>query len=418
MKQFDRIQELALEQQLYAFLPKENFSGAFESLKPVFKTFSESFDYNRKPIITVGGTNGKGETCFALKTLLENNGYNVAVFTSPHILSIQERFYFCGSNLDYSCLSKLVEECSKELANVKLSFYEFLFYMFCKHLKNNIKQVDYVILEVGLGGRKDTVNLLNPSLCALTSISRDHQEILGKRYDQILKEKLGITRAGIPLVSFFKLNYLNDITRKYCKKHKIPNYDIQKLQGEMTFDSYSLRNKYQAHVLYHLLFNKNLEGFPNKVSLIKKEAEKGRFEMMTLGKIRFIFIGAHNIDGIRLLEKTIYSEVNASNLPFDEFWISFSKRDLKDIEASIKIFKSYSSIYKELWMTSFTHNKAFEMNDEIKKQIKTDLPKEMNWVDKLTIMDRDVNKTIAIAGSYYFIGEIQKQILGFNSRDI
>ena len=143
-------------------------------------------------VVIIAGTNGKGETAHTLNTLALKQEIKVALWTSPHILSLRERFCFEGEDLSYEELELALGD---EFANQKkegffLGYYETLFSVFLSlALKKN---PELLILEVGLGGRFDAVNLMNPDLCLITSIGRDHEEFLGRGHRKILLEKLVI----------------------------------------------------------------------------------------------------------------------------------------------------------------------------------------------------------------------------------
>lgn len=413
MCNFDQNLEDEVFNLLYSFLPKENFSGSFENLRPIFTPFDQHFLKQKIELITIAGTNGKGETALHLKTLLEERNKNVAVFTSPHIISIRERFLFLGSMISYVDLIEAISECRAQLGGQALSFYEFLFYVFCYQCKKLDSLIDCIILEVGLGGRKDTVNLLTPTITALTSISRDHQEILGKTYKLILKEKLGITRKNTPLISNLCSKYLRNLCAQICLSKGVQYFELESYDLQYNKDSYTERNQIHAKCLNHYLIHQNEKWEESLKKEIIFPTLKGRFEMMTMGEIRFIFIGAHNIDGMRLLGGALDAESKNRKikLPIDEFWLSFSKRDSKDILAGLKIFKKYTKYYRKLWLTSFSHPKAWDLKKENRQELGPYLPEQMQWKEKLKIMDRDVKKSIAITGSYYFIGEVQKEIL-------
>jgi dihydrofolate synthase/folylpolyglutamate synthase len=140
---------------------------------------------SQKTIITVAGTNGKGETTLWLSRELGKKPH--CVWISPHVERITERFRSEEGEISESELIKLVDECHELVQenNFKLSYYEFLFLVFC-HWAGS-RDCDYLLLEVGLGGRLDAVNVFDAKLVLLPSISRDHQEFLGHRYEKCME---------------------------------------------------------------------------------------------------------------------------------------------------------------------------------------------------------------------------------------
>lgn len=150
------------------------------------------------PIVTVAGTNGKGSTVAALESLALSNGLRPACYTSPHLISFTERIRVAGCAVSEGELVEALELVESARAGTALTFFEHttlaclaLFVRSC---------ADLVILEVGLGGRLDAVNIIDADVAVLTSIDLDHQDFLGDNRSAIAREKLGIARAGKPLV--------------------------------------------------------------------------------------------------------------------------------------------------------------------------------------------------------------------------
>ncbi|MGF6721395.1 dihydrofolate synthase/folylpolyglutamate synthase [Paraburkholderia sp. GAS41] len=154
------------------------------------------------PVITVGGTNGKGSTCAILETILLRAGYRVGCHTSPHLLSFNERARVNGamaSDADLVPHFEAVEAARLSLAEpVSLTYFEFTT-LAIMHLFAS-RGLDAVILEVGLGGRLDAVNILDTDCAIITSIDIDHTEYLGDTREKIAFEKAGIFRAGKPAI--------------------------------------------------------------------------------------------------------------------------------------------------------------------------------------------------------------------------
>ncbi len=151
-------------------------------------------------VITVAGTNGKGSFVASADALLRQQGLKTACYTSPHILKFNERIVINGQPVDDETLIRAFEivEQAQTHRNIQLSFFEFTtlsaFIIFSQH------DLDVLLLEVGLGGRLDAVNIIEPDLAVITSIALDHQDFLGDELDGIAREKCGILRASTPLV--------------------------------------------------------------------------------------------------------------------------------------------------------------------------------------------------------------------------
>jgi dihydrofolate synthase/folylpolyglutamate synthase len=159
------------------------------------------------PVITVAGTNGKGSTCAMLEAILLQAGYRTGVYTSPHLVHFQERCRLRGDIVSADSLlpffeaverARLQADAADGDAEVSLSYFEFTTLVFLKQLAD--AELDVVILEVGLGGRLDAINIIDADCAVITSIDLDHMELLGPDRESIGREKAGIMRSGKPVV--------------------------------------------------------------------------------------------------------------------------------------------------------------------------------------------------------------------------
>jgi dihydrofolate synthase / folylpolyglutamate synthase len=150
------------------------------------------------PVITVGGTNGKGSTCAMLEAILRCGGYRTGLYTSPHLLRYNERVRIAGAEAADAALAESFAEVERARGQVPLTYFEFgTLAAFCLLSK---EKLDAAVLEVGLGGRLDAVNAVDPDCAVLTSVGIDHVDYLGPTREQIGREKAGIFRAGRPAV--------------------------------------------------------------------------------------------------------------------------------------------------------------------------------------------------------------------------
>ncbi len=150
------------------------------------------------PVITVAGTNGKGSTCAMLEAILLEAGYKTGVYTSPHLVHFEERCRLKGESASAAVLAQAFEAVEQARGEVSLTYFEFSTLAILKVLAE--AGLDVVILEVGLGGRLDAVNIVDADCAVITSIDIDHAAILGKDRETIGFEKAGIMRAGRPVV--------------------------------------------------------------------------------------------------------------------------------------------------------------------------------------------------------------------------
>ena len=148
--------------------------------------------------IHVAGTNGKGSVSHTLAAILQNNGYKVGLYTSPHLIDFRERIRVNGAMIPESYVIDFVEQYRKSGFEGNPSFFELTMAMAFHYFRH--EKVDFAVIEVGLGGRLDSTNIINPELCVITNISFDHTQFLGNTLPEIASEKAGIIKPGIPVV--------------------------------------------------------------------------------------------------------------------------------------------------------------------------------------------------------------------------
>jgi dihydrofolate synthase/folylpolyglutamate synthase len=182
---------LARAEQLH---PK-NIELGLERAKEMAARMGLHFDC---PVITVAGTNGKGSTCAMLESILTHAGYRTAVFTSPHLVRFEERLRLAGEAVDASKLIASFEVVEAARGDMALTYFEFTTLGILRCMIE--EKPDVAILEVGLGGRLDAVNIIDTDCAVITSIDLDHMDYLGPDRESIGFEKAGILRPGKPAI--------------------------------------------------------------------------------------------------------------------------------------------------------------------------------------------------------------------------
>jgi len=161
---------------------------------------------SRLPTVHLAGSKGKGSTATMVARIAEAAGYRVGLFTSPHVDRFEERFTVNGTVPEqrdvadlYDHLQQVVQKIQKQDAAFLPTFFEMSTAMGWMHFTN--QHVDLAVIEVGLGGRLDSTNICNPAVTVITSISRDHTRLLGETLAAIAREKAGIIKPGVPVVT-------------------------------------------------------------------------------------------------------------------------------------------------------------------------------------------------------------------------
>jgi len=153
---------------------------------------------NKYPCIHVAGTNGKGSTSHMLASILQTAGYKVGLYTSPHLKSFTERIKVNGEEIKEDFVVKFTSENLSNIDKLNPSFFELTVSMAFSYFEKS--QVDVAVIEVGMGGRLDSTNIITPILSVITNISYDHAQFLGDTLAKIAYEKAGIIKENVPVV--------------------------------------------------------------------------------------------------------------------------------------------------------------------------------------------------------------------------
>lgn len=403
-------------------------------------------------IIHIAGTNGKGSVCAFLSSILREAGYSTAVFTSPHLLSIKERFSFNGENvIDEKFLSAFncIKESLKVFEKEKLghpSYFEFLFLMFMMMVKE--QPSDYVILETGLGGRLDATNAVEqPLVTVLTSISLDHMEFLGNTVAKIAAEKAGIIKTNVPVVYD---NTVPEASAVIVKKASEKNSDIYKVDSS-SYDELSLEQgslSMQAHLLngtslkLKIPFAAEYQAVNSMLSvraaellgLSKEVIKRGISHAVWPGRMEQIkqdvyLDGAHNEGGIREFAKAAREIVKkrnggrkillfavVSDKEYEEMAEILCREFDPDVLILTQIHYKRGLNIKELELAA---RRAWTHIDSEQGKSGTEMLHDVRVIETVkeafdeAMKEKRMEDTVFCAGSLYLIGEI-KEVLRRN----
>jgi len=187
---------------LYSRLPMFQNIGKDAYKKDLTNTLAllKALDNPHKgiPWIHIAGTNGKGSTSSMLNSILMESGYRVGLYTSPHLKSFTERIRVNGIEMEEQFVVDFVDKMKDSIETIEPSFFEITVAMCFDYFK--FKNVEIGVIEVGLGGRLDSTNVIDPILSIITSIGYDHMDLLGDTLEKIAFEKAGIIKYGVPVV--------------------------------------------------------------------------------------------------------------------------------------------------------------------------------------------------------------------------
>lgn len=206
-------------------------------------------------VVTVAGTNGKGSVSSMLSSIYQQAGYKVGLYTSPHLVHYNERIRINNTPVSDEIICASFERIDKARGDVSLTYFEFGTLAALDVF--SWSDLDVVVLEVGLGGRLDAVNIVEPDVTIISSIDLDHQSWLGNDRESIAREKLGICRPNIPLV----VGELDppEIVEQYCHQQQIPLYRVR---HEFAFQSAPLDQQQSSTHWQWLDRDENINALP------------------------------------------------------------------------------------------------------------------------------------------------------------
>ncbi len=356
------------------FSPKESLD------KMVY--LCELFDHPERKFksIHITGTNGKGSCVAYLRSILKANGLKVATYTSPHVISFNERI---GYDMEFIPQNTMMEIANRILlkyediqeAGFELpSFFEFITLLAFIYF-SELPDLDIAIIEVGMGGRLDATNLITPIISIISNVAMDHMKQLGDTIEKIATEKLGIVKPGVPLILGSKIPSIQKLAKKVCLTNHSklvitePNQVILKrmdLEGsEFSYKEYEnieiplagyhqIENAlvvYETIQILNEIVNKTSNFYISKEIFYKGMKETvwpGRFEIIKRDPL-IVLDGAHNIDGITRLCEFI------KQLPYSYKRCIISISHDKAIDAMMKIL---DATFDEVVCTSYFYHRS------------------------------------------------------------
>ena len=261
--------------------------------------------------IHVAGTNGKGSTSHMLASVLQQAGYRVGLYTSPHLLDFRERIKVNGSMIPEQKVVDFVSIHKSYFEAQRLSFFEMTVGMAFSYFKQ--EEVDYAIIEVGLGGRLDATNIITPILSVITNIGLDHTQFLGTTRPKIAREKAGIIKNGVPVVIGEKDPETEDIFNEIAIEKKSPLLFAETIPSEYLTDlkgSYQQLNVQTVIAALEFLNMKNLKpGIIQKglLNVVLNTQLSGRWQVLNTSPKIIADVG-HNKEGLLFLSKQLQEE--------------------------------------------------------------------------------------------------------------
>ena len=384
-----------------------SFDSNYSSYEFKLKKIAEFLNLLGNPqndlkFIHVGGTNGKGSTCHIISSILQEHGYKVALFSSPHLYDFRERIKVNADFIDKKFVLKFIMDNVDYIKGNKLSFFETSFAMSLCYFR--LVKPEYTIVEVGLGGRLDATNLINPIISIITNIGYDHKKFLGNNLIEIAKEKAGIIKSGVDILigeSSIEINQVFETKAKelnsniYYADQKIENYKTD-LKGYCQHKNINTAISALKQIKSIKLNKKNV--FTGIKNVIKNTNLIGRWQIVKT-QPKVVYDVAHNIDSLEL----VFNQIKNTK---GKIRIVFGTLDKIDQLDCLKIFpKKY-----EYYFCSPKTKRAMSLNKLCKKakELKINFSSHSSVKNayQTAFINSKNDDTIVVTGSTYLFSEI------------
>ncbi|MCD8019610.1 MAG: bifunctional folylpolyglutamate synthase/dihydrofolate synthase [Clostridiales bacterium] len=383
-------------------------------------------------VIHVAGTNGKGSVCAFLESMLRKAGYRTALFTSPHLVHMNERFRIDFQICEDDKLIWAWEQVKSLLAErdgqrKPLTYFEILFLM--SLLIFSRENVDYCIMETGLGGRLDATVLTNPLICVITSISFDHMAVLGDTMEAIASEKAGIIKPGIPVVALDEGNgsfptIQKEAERKHSPLYRVLSNDITILKKRENKIDFSIKSRYYKNSYLSIrsaadyqIYNAALAFIAMRVLLPDIEEQTlraGLMEMRWEGRMEQVLPdvyvdGAHNPGAIMQICRMFADD----GMDAGRWQLLFAVCADKDYDEMVRMLSeiSWSIIY--ITRLEGTRGVALkEMEACFRRYTKCPLIsfEDANQALQYALQHKKNEEGLLCLGSFYLVGEIKRRM--------
>lgn len=370
------------------YIESKRTKRTFLDFKELIKKYK--FNTDLKNVIHIAGTNGKGSTTIFMRDLLMKHGYRVGTFTSPYIINHNERISVNGQSISDQKLLQIINDLYEMIEEEHLSMFEIDVCIMLKYF--NELNLDYHIIECGIGGLTDKTNVINSQIAVITNIGYDHQFMLGNTLLEIARHKAGIIKKEKPL---FTTEDNQDIVALFQKECEIKNSDLHLIDVPVQKSyPYHILFKGYDYILYQPSYQVNnfvlaLNVIDYLITIrmdIIQEIIDDFYWPCRFEKIGHIYLdGAHNIDGIQSLIQTLNEQ------KISDVGIVFSALNDKDIDEMLELLKDY-----DVMLACFDDDRSDQ--------------EHMCFQDAIKQMAKK-HKNIVVTGSLHFVSTVRKYVL-------
>ena len=386
--------------------------------------------------IHVGGTNGKGSVSHMLSSIFQSAGINTGLYTSPHLYDFRERIRVNGIMVNESFVVEFVEKIRPLIEKIRPSFFEITVAMAFEFFA--VRQVGMAIIEVGLGGRLDSTNIISPEFSVITNIGWDHMNLLGNSLEAIATEKAGIIKPDIPVVIGERQHAIDKVFEKIAGEKQSPVYfasdeftavDQKWENGTLAIEvmdrekhktiwwETDLQGIYQGKNICTVLKCRQLiemnTSFPVSEAIVvhalknvkKLTGLQGRWDVIHEEPLVVLEV-AHNTDGIQQMMDHL------NKLKFDQLHLIIGMVKDKDVDEVLKLLPEKANYY-----FSHAHIPRALSAPELKNKAQNhslygEAYEDVNKALYRAIKNASKNDIIIICGSIFLVAEVDKNLIG------
>ena len=298
-------------------------------------------------IIHVAGTNGKGSTSHMLASVLQEAGYKVGLYTSPHLKDFRERIRINGEMASEEYVISFIDAHKPFLEQHQLSFFELTVGMAFQHFKE--QRVDVAVIEVGMGGRLDSTNIITPVLSVITNIGLDHTAFLGNTLEAIAVEKAGVIKSMIPVVIGERQSQTTAVFMQKAKEENAPLFfasdeEFPELESELkgSYQKHNIRTVQKAIEVLQLFSDFQITDqhvIDGVGKVISNTGLMGRWQVLQSSGPRIICDTGHNKEGLEQVFNQLKSET------FNTLHIVVGVVSDKDLASVLPLFPKNANYY-------------------------------------------------------------------------